>query len=367
MVIAGLVLALLCAGISAAAIRSGPEVPAGDARAASLVGADALEGTAASTTPATPASTAAVTSAPATSTSVLARTSSTVARTTSTKAASPSSATTSTTKAPSNGASQEQPTGSYGPRDPNNSVTVPYQPGQTSWSATMNGLVLRVTMSPASPRAGEAIHFVLQASAPTPTCCQIHIWYGDGFGWPSGLAMTECDAYALTKQTEVVHTYNAHGRREFMFDAFANGCAGDGPVATLYGSFDVAPGVSSGQGPSLPTVNFDTTVPLLGHETDPTYITVAGMAVDADGFITKLLLDWGDGSAVQTLAGAGTCWPSIGGWPLQSMVLVASSPPVWHHFTGPGDYRITLTAVSTACDGSDEQRGVGVINRTIYG
>lgn len=41
--------------------------------------------------------------------------------------------------------------------------------------------------------AGEPIRFVLEATSATATCCQLHVWFGDGFGWPTGLEMKECD------------------------------------------------------------------------------------------------------------------------------------------------------------------------------
>ncbi len=359
-VVAVLVVALLSVGVASAAIRrSDIRQAAGEARAASLAGAAALDDGAVvqgGPPPSTP-----VTGQP-TTTSTAAATTSTVARTTSTKPAAP--ATTTTKAAPSNGSAEQGP-GSYGPRD-KNSVTVPYQPGQTSWSGVSNGITLTVTMQPASPKAGDTIRFAMEATTGTPTCCQIHIWFGDGFGWPSGLSTDPCSAYDFGRRAEVAHTYNAHGRREFMFSAFANGCKGDGPLGTLYGSFDVAPGVSSAQGPSLPIVRFDRTVPLAGHENDPSYLTVVGQAIDSDGYITKMVLDWGDGSPLQTFSGdRGPCRPSLSGWPLESMAIFFTDPRVFHHYAASGTYRVTLTAYSTGCDGSMEQRGVGALTHRV--
>lgn len=105
--------------------------------------------------------------------------------------------------------------------------------------------------------------------------------------------MTPCDSHALRKQSETVHTYNAHGRREIMFSAHANACVGGGPTGTLFASFDVAPGASSGQGPALPKVRFDTTVRPPEIANDVSYVTVGGMVTDDDGFVGKLVLDWG--------------------------------------------------------------------------
>lgn len=360
-VLAVLVAALLSAGVVVATARAGSERAAGDARAASLAAATALDDG-----PPPPAPTSTTQTSVVTPTTARAATPSTPA--TPPRPSTKPTPAPATTKAPARaaGASIEQPIGSYGPRDPS-TVTVPYQAGQSSWSGVSNGIALKVTMQPASPKAGEPIRFVLEATAPTATCCQSHVWFGDGFGWPTGLDMRECDAHALVKRSEVVHTYNAHGRREIMFSAFANGCAGDGPQGTLFASFDVAPGAGTGQGPALPNVRFDTTVRPPEIPNDSRYLTVGGMVTDDDGFIQKLILDWGDGTA-QNLPGAGMgCRPSVSGWPLQTMVLIPSNPVVMHHYSAPGVYRVTLTAISTACDGSDEQRGVGALTWQVPG
>jgi hypothetical protein len=230
------------------------------------------------------------------------------------------------------------------------------------------GIALKVTMQPASPETGEPIRFALEATSPTATCCQLHLWFGDGFGWPNGLEMGECNSHSLVKRAEVAHTYNAHGRREIMFSAFANGCVGDGPQGILFASFDVAPGASSAQGPVLPKVHFDTTVRPPEIANDISYVTVAGMATDDDGFIQKLVLNWGDGTPAQTLPGDRIgCRPSLSGWPLTSTAMIMSNPVVMHRYTAPGTYQVTLTAISTACDGSHEQRGMGTITWRVPG
>jgi hypothetical protein len=362
-ILAVLVAALLSAGVVVAAARTASERTAGEARAAGLAGATALDDGAA---PAAPTSTTPTSVAAPTTTRAATPTTSVTTPRPSTKAA-PAPP---TTKAPARtaGASAAQRPAYYGPPDPN-AVTVPYQPGQSSWSGTSNGIGVKVRIEPALPKAGEPVRFVLEATAPTPTCCQLHVWFGDGFGWPTGLEMRECDSHALVKRAEVVHTYNAHGRMEIMFSAFANGCVGDGPTGGLYASFDVAPGASSAQGPTPPNVRFDTSVRPPDIANDISYVTVAGMVTDDDGFIKRLVLDWGDGTPAQVLPGdRGECRPSLSGWPLQSMALISSTSSfITHRYAAPGVYRVTLTAISTACDGSDEQRGVGALTWHVPG
>lgn len=119
------------------------------------------------------------------------------------------------------------------------------------------------------------------------------------------------------------------------------------------------PVASNGQGPSLPKVMLARGGPVPGHENDYLYVSLFGWADDADGFVRTMLLDWGDGSPVQTLPGASPgCRPGANGWPRPSSAMISRTPPVWHQYFEKLTYfTVTLTAVSTGCDGSQQQRG----------
>jgi len=124
------------------------------------------------------------------------------------------------------------------------------------------------------------------------------------------------------------------------------------------------PHASTGQGPSLPKVMLARGGPVPGHENDYLYVALMGWADDADGFVRTLLLDWGDGSPVQTLPGDSLgCRPSATGWPRPSLASISRTPPVWHQYFEKLTYfTVTLTAVSTGCDGSQEQRGTSSLS-----
>ena len=238
--------------------------------------------------------------------------------------------------------------------------TVPYQPGQSSWSGVSEGITLKVRMEPASPKAGEAIRFVLEASTPVESCCLLYMWFGDDFGWPGLGQSLSCAVSAPKKRAEVVHTYNTHGRWEFMFGALA--CDGP-PRGALFGSLDVALGAGSAQGPSLPVVRVDSSIPYPGHDGDRRYLTIFGEAIDDDGYVDHMVLDWGDGSPVQGLDGdLRGCRTSASGWPLPSVAWSPNDAPPWHRYSAPGTYTVTITAFSTACDGSAEQRGTSALS-----
>ncbi|MER3452945.1 MAG: hypothetical protein C4344_04635 [Acidimicrobiia bacterium] len=75
-------------------------------------------------------------------------------------------------------------------------------------------------------------------------------------------------------------------------------------------------------------------------------------ASDRDGFIRTINVDWGDGSS-----------PTEVSWPLRDCHDTPTSYPkdsrvatrVEHRYPTPGTFRITLTAISTGCDGESPQ------------
>ena len=236
----------------------------------------------------------------------------------------------------------------YGPRPPG-SVTVPYRAGQTSWDVTADGIRIRVSMTPA--KVGEPMTWTVNASSPDAACCSIYILYGDGYGTSNGVPCDDPDPSMAYR-----HTYNGSGRREFMVQVETERCQ-HGSQGVVYGAFDIAPGTPTAQGPALPTVKFDSSVPVKGHESDPRYVTLWGEAADEDGFITKLVVDFGDGTSRTFDPDNVPCQRSMDGWPTASQGSLPYDPPPYHVYKTPGTYRITLTGYSAGCDGSMVQTG----------
>ena len=75
-------------------------------------------------------------------------------------------------------------------------------------------------------------------------------------------------------------------------------------------------------------------------------------AVDYDGYIQSLSVDWGDGSspsvATQDMA---PCREDKNGWP----GLNGENANMHHHYDAAGDFTVTLTVVSVGCDGKSPQ------------
>lgn len=242
---------------------------------------------------------------------------------------------------------------------PPGSVVFGYEAGRHSWSGTSHDVNIAVDMSPAAPHAGETVTFTIYTSS-VHRCCHASMVFGNGRTVGEG----ECsNPTTATSATTVFTTiYNRGGRFEFSASA-ASGkdCDGGGD---LYSWIEVGSGTSSGQGPAVPVaeVRWDTSPP--AHDGDPSYLSLYGDATDDDGFVRHLIVDWGDGTVV-TYPGDTDCHEGTDGWPAGSEAWLPANPwgPI-HHYKTYGTFRITLTAVSTACDGSDSQRGHGSMTWT---
>ena len=245
----------------------------------------------------------------------------------------------------------------YGPRPPG-TVTAPYVPGQRSWDVTSNGFRIRVSATAA--KAGTPMTWTVDASSGARGCCAVYLLFGDGYG---ATPTMECDA--PDPSVSYTHTYNRGGRKEFMVqvgDSRSCGASGDGG---LYGTFDVADGPSTSQGPSLPVVKFDTSTPVPGHEGDHRYVSLYAEAQERDGHLTKLVVDFGDGTSKSFAGDQNPCRRSPDGWPTGSMVWLPHDPPPYHRYAKPGTYRLTLTAYSAGCDGRQVQTGKASFTWTV--
>jgi hypothetical protein len=250
---------------------------------------------------------------------------------------------------------------SFGPVD-TTGVEVPFAPGQTSWSGVSNGIRITVRADKSSPRTGEDVAFDVELSSATHVCCGLIMWFGDGGGYQkdNGWACPEPTSHGPTSY-RTTHTYNVDGRWTFVVYPISGDCAEPMVQASLFGALEVQAGTSAAQGPSLPAVNFDYSVPPAGHETDRTWLSVAGKAEDPDGWLRTFTVDWGDGSAPEVIIRGGTTGQeSPAGWPQSSLLVILTGAAV-HHFAAPGAYTVTATAKSTACDGSTPQQGSGAI------
>jgi hypothetical protein len=280
----------------------------------------------------------------------------------------PSTATTIAPRPASTGSTAAPPL--PGHRTPG-AVVTPFQTGRSEWSGVSNGITLHLVMSPAAPRAGETVTFVVEASMPGALCCGLMLQSGDGGGdqYPAPPALgapAPCAAQepkSSSVRGEMRHVYNKAGRWNFSVSARSGGICT--PSASVYGSLDgtieVGGGTSgpSPQGPARPTVR-----PASVYPYESQVITLVAEARDDDGYVDRLVVDWGDGSATQTYRNPQPCKTMASGWPAGTYTIL----PLWmgvgavtHRYPDGRPYTVTVTAISTACDRTAEQRVSGTL------
>lgn len=249
-------------------------------------------------------------------------------------------------------------------------VVVPFKPGRTEWSGVSNGITIHVVMSPAAPRVGETVTFAAEATLPGTLCCGLMLITSDGggdqyppsppVGGPSSCSSQEPKSSSV--RAELHHIFNKAGRWQFTVSPRSGGiCV---PSESVYGSIDGTIEVGAGaaaspQGPALPSMRIASIYPYA-----PQVVTVGVDARDDDGYIDRISVDWGDGSATETYKNPQPCKTLLSGWPsgtTTNLPLWMGVPTVAHRYRDGNSYTITATVVSTGCDRTGEQRVSGTL------
>ncbi|MGI8684590.1 MAG: hypothetical protein ACR2MO_05800 [Acidimicrobiales bacterium] len=234
----------------------------------------------------------------------------------------------------------------------------PYEAGRTAWSGVSNGITVSVAIDPPAPRVGDSVRFHVEASAGDLACCGFSIVYGDGgVTRPAATEFRNGECVGTvpgTASADYTHVYNRPGRWEFGFQAATGACGTNATYGVLRAYVGVEVGTPTSQGPALPKV-------LVAEARAPGQAVVAGAlevhadGTDEDGFVTRLVIDFGDGSApVERPGDPMGCRPTDSGWPAASRGWTMAPYPT-HRYEARGSYTITAAVISTGCDGSGTQ------------
>lgn len=261
-------------------------------------------------------------------------------------------------------------------------TTVP-RPASTVTTKAEARPAISVEVTPARPKAGETVRFVVTASQPG-NCCAVGLQPGDGSG--EAAPSQTCTAGSGGRQrVEFTHVYNRPGtwtavargdagRACDMTDAMRAAFPGGRPTASALApvttpalpqittsvSVDVSPGTTTSQGPGAPAIDG-----MALTATPDGQVALQAVVSDADGWVARVEVDWGDGAPAAVLLPANACRNGDSGWPVGSLWVIREpvQPPVSsfvpspsHRYATPGTHAVTVTAVSTGCDGSTPQR-----------
>lgn len=232
------------------------------------------------------------------------------------------------------------------------------------WEGRNGRLTLAIEVRPPSPRVGEQAHVRLVATVDGGGLISSALAFGSEE--PSGnmRVIIECkktgmpgtasERRVVSRKTSVRQVrFNAPGLQQINASAKAHRCGGGGEVG-LKGLVAVRPSGLPTNGPARPTatVGASSAWKSLSHSR---FVEVLVGGEDKDGYVRRLEIDWGDGTSSETVEvepEADVCRRS----PVAPSGSVApTSLP--HIYTRDGTYTVTVTAVSTGCDGRTRQTG----------
>lgn len=270
-------------------------------------------------------------------------------------------------------------------------TTVARPPATTATTKAPAGPAITVEVLPARPRAGETVRFVVTASQPG-NCCSIGLQPGDG--GTAAPATQSCTAGpGGTQRVEFTHVYNRPstwtavaradaGRACDMTDAMRAAFPGGQPSGATIPpvttpalpqisashSVTVAGGAITSQGPAAPTVEVTLAAGAGGEA------TLDGAVADPDGWVSRVEVDWGDGTPATVVSQGVTCRTGDGGWPVGSPILLKSLPAGaaigWtataprHAYATAGTYTVKVTGFSSGCDGGAPQQATRTLTWT---
>jgi hypothetical protein len=246
----------------------------------------------------------------------------------------------------------------YGPVPPGGKV-FPSSVPASRWEGTSNGIHAVITMSSPAPATGLPVTFTVDYSGGDKYCCGFNLLTGDGGnyyennGWSPPPA---CPDMPGNGQYAHDHTWNKPGFFYVVVGLFDRGC-GNAAGGQFYVPVHVAAGLPpTTQGPSKPRFTSLGDFYDNGHGGDRHWLALIAETYDDDGFITHFTIDWGDGSAVDSIPGDGKCEVQPNGWPGQSRQVTPTPQAPTHHYPTAGNYTVTVTVFSTGCTGKDPQQ-----------
>ena len=180
-------------------------------------------------------------------------------------------------------------------------------------------------------KAGAPMNWKVKAYDPSGRLLSIVVHFGDGSS-TSYSPESACGEGTSVKQL-FPHTYAKAGTYSAKAVVTTGGCGAATESKTAYGSVKVLSADYVGNGPSAPTVT--------AQQVQDAIAKLALHGADADGWVKKFYVDWGDGS--QSYAG-----------PRPFDGCQDGKPSSWdtyatHEYATPGTYTVQVTVLSTNC------------------
>lgn len=196
-------------------------------------------------------------------------------------------------------------------------------------------------------RAGAEMNWKVKAYDTSGRLVSVVVHFGDGTS-KTYAPEEPCGADVNVKKF-FPHTYAKAGTYAAKAVVTTGGCGAATETRTAYSSVKVLAADAVGNGAAKPTVS--------AEQVEAAAATLALHGADADGWVKKFYVDWGDGT--ETYAGPRPFDGCQDGKP-SSWDTSAS-----HDYAAPGTYTVTVTVLSTNCDAGEGQTSTFTLTVTV--
>lgn len=213
---------------------------------------------------------------------------------------------------------------------------------------------VRVTVDPPELETAEVVTLRVSAEDTAGGLLALGIDWGDVPGAAPLPSILECEGGddavlpPSNRSWTIQHSYRRPGRFAFALVVAAGYCDPDkGVTVKVPGIVAIAPGLLLSNGPLLPEVDAGKS-----EEGDQAVFNLGIDALERDGFIDKIEVDWGDGSPGEVVSyGLESCKDPLNAFPGPSQQLELLP----HRYAARGDYQATVRVHSAGCGGGDRQ------------
>ena len=228
-------------------------------------------------------------------------------------------------------------------------------------TAASGPLTVSVSMSPSTVDTGTDTHALVTARDGEGRLLAVDIDWGDGKTFHFSPGDVACPR-TTHLDGSFNHRYASPGSYAVHVTVTTGDCAPTEKVTkeahvTVTGSEPTSSPTST-NGPSEPTAGATSRT---GDNAAYTYLNASGG--DADGWVKRITINWGDGTGTTT----------VGEWSTSSCANASGSDHpaathhdgnVNHHYESAGSHTVTITTYSVACDGSSQQVGSSTVTVT---